>query len=186
MYPLVTQIQFTFRHPVVRRGGIAAVVALSVFLIALLFAWYPSASRHLEIQQEITQLRNQLVTLNKLYGLSRTFYATEKTLEKVEKKLDSPTSLAEFTRALNMLASKNKIKIISKLSRDSQVKQNYKIQYQELTLQGRYKAMRHFVLGLRDMPAWTLIKEARFKKKKGSDELIVDFVIASYQKQANT
>lgn len=186
MHPLITHIKFSFRHPVVRRGGIAATVASVVFIITLLFVWYPAASKHQEIKQDISLLRDQLVTLNKLNGLSRTYYATEETLERVERKLNSSISLAEFTSALNRLASKNNIKIINKVSRESQLKQNYKIQHQELTLQGGYRAIRYFMLGLRDMPTWTLITEARLKKKKGSDELIVDFVIASYQKQANT
>ena len=186
MHPLATEIRFTLRHPVVRSGSIAALFALSVFVIAFIFVWYPSASRHHEIQQDISQLRNKLVTQSKLNGLSRSYFSTQKMLEKIERKLDSTTSLAEFTHALNRLASKNKIKIISKLSRDSQVQQNYKIQYQELVLQGEYKALRHFILGLRDMPVWTLIKEVRLKKKKGSDELIVDIVIASYQARENT
>lgn len=184
MHPAVTHILFTFRHPVVRNGGIAVVVTASIFVIALLLFWYPSSSKHLEIQQDIDHLNNKLIALTQLNNLSHTYYATEKALKKVEKKLDTSISLSEFTNALYKLASKNNIKIISKSSRDMQEKQGYKILYQELTLQGQYKAMRQFILSLRDMPVWTLIKETRLKKKKGSKELIGDFVLASYQKKA--
>lgn len=184
MHPVVTHVLFTFRHPVIRSGGIAVVVTASIFVISLLVFWYPSSSKHNEIQQDIDHLNNKLVALRQLNNLSHTYYATEKTLKKVEKKLDTSISLAEFTNALYKLASKNSIKIISKSSRDMQEKQDYKILYQELTLQGKYKSMRRFMLGLREMPVWTLIKEARLKKKKGSNVLIGDFVLASYQKKA--
>jgi Tfp pilus assembly protein PilO len=186
MHPVVTHALFTFRHPVVRKGGIALAVSFSIFITALLFSWYPSSSKHHEIEQDIGQLRNKLIEINKLNELSSTYYAAEKTLDKVEKKLEASTSLAEFTNALYKLASKNNIQIISKSSHNMQIKQNYKILYQELTLQGKYMAMRQFILSLRDMPTWTLIKETRLKKKKGSNVLSGDFVLVSYQRKAGT
>lgn len=185
MSRVITHIAFAFRHPVARRGGIAAVVAMCILVMVISFAWYPSASRHNEIQHDISQLRNQLITSKKLNELRHTYNNTETTLVNIEKKLATSTSLAEFARTLNRLASQYKIKIISSSNRDSQLTQNYKIQYQELMLQGKYTAIRQFIFDLRDIPVWTLIKEIRLKKKKGSDELIADFVLTSYQKQAN-
>lgn len=185
MHPVVNHVLFTFRHPVIRNGGIAVVVTASIFVISLLVFWYPSSSEHIEIQQDIDHLNNKLLSLRQLNNLSYSYYATEKTLRKVEKKLGTSISLSEFTNALYRLASKNNVKIISKSSRDMQEKKDYKILYQELTLQGNYKSMRRFILSLRKMPVWTLIKEARLKKKKGSKVLIGDFVLASYQKKAS-
>lgn len=179
-------IKFAFRHPVVRSGAIAAVVGLCILVVVAAFIWYPASSRHVELEEGVSQMRGHLVMSASLDELQGVYHSMEKTLAQVEHKLDMSTSPTEFARALNALAMQNDVKIISKSYRDSQLKSNYVVQYQELTLQGDYKALRRFIAGLRDMPGWTLIKEARLRKKKGDHEVIGDFILASYQKQART
>lgn len=176
-------IRYSFRHPVVRKGGFAALLSLFVLALVVVFAWYPSMIKHNETEQSVSQLRNKLISLNRLGEFEQVYDVMAETLQNVDKKLNSSTSLAEFTRTLYSLANKNNVKIVSKTSRDSQLKGGYKILYQELTLQGRYKSIRLFISSLRNMPSWTLIKDARLKRKKGSDELIGDFVLVSYTKQ---
>lgn len=181
MLPTLMQFKFTFRHPVVWFGGIAVIVAVAALVLTTFFYWYPEAKSNIKSKNDINNLRNKHILANSLNSLSHTYYASEKLLNKIEGKLVSSAGLAEFTNELHKLASRNNVKITISSS-GIQEKESYKLLNQELTIKGRYSEMRKFILGLKDMPTWTLVKEVRFKKINSSDDLIGEFVLVSYQK----
>lgn len=177
-----SNVRYSFRHPVVKTGGFVFLFSLVVLSLVIVLVWLPPKTEYSETEQTVNQIKNEIIVLNQLAGISPGYDAMSETLIKIDQKLKSSTSLAEFTRKLYSLADKYKVKLVSKTSRDGQVKDGYKVLYQELTLQGRYESIRQFISSLRDMPSWTLIKDARLKRKKSNNELIGDFVLVSYTK----
>lgn len=178
--------KFTFRHPVVRFGGIAVVVAVVVLVFTAFFYWYPALKNNIKSNSDIKEMRNKHILASNLNSLSHAYYASEEIIDEVEKKLLSSASLAGFTNELHKLAGRNNVKITIRSNSGMQKMEGYKLLNQELTIQGKYSEIRKFIMGLRDMPTWILVKELKLKKIDSSDDLIGEFVLVSYQEMVST
>ena len=181
--PMIADLRFSLRHPLVRLGMVAGIIAIGLVLIIGGAMWWPARSEVHALRDEIGATRRQAV--ERLYGaqLAQVYKRTEQQIVVLEAKLNTQTVQVSLLNHLSQLAKKHRVRILSESYEEGKAKNGYAPLYHEITLQGSYSRVRRFLLDIGSLPTLSLVQEAALNRGDGRGRSIkAQLRIVTYRK----
>ena len=158
--PMIGDLGYALRHPVVRTGGIIFMVSLALAAVAAAWYWLPARNEADALRQRIDAKRKHRVETMYRIELTRAYSAAEREIGSLEMKLDSQAVQLNLVNHLNQLAHKYNVKIQSESYEEGKIQDGYAPLYHELSLLGSYASIRAFLAGIHGLPTFSVIQEA--------------------------
>lgn len=180
---MVDDLRYSLRHPVVRLGIVAGIVAIGLVLIIGAALWWPARSEAYTLRDQIDATRRQAV--ERLYGtqLAQVYERTEQQIVALETKLNTQTVQVSLLNHLSQLAKKHGVRILSESYEEGKTQSGYAPLYHEITLQGSYPRVRRFLLDIGSLPTLSLVQEAALNRGDGRGRSIkAQLRIVTYRK----
>lgn len=181
--PVIDDLRYSLRHPLVRLGIIAGIIAIGLVLVVGAALWWPARSEVHTLRDEIDVTRRQAV--ERLYGaqLAQEYERTEQQIVALETKLNTQTVQVSLLNHLSQLAKKHRVRILSESYEEGKIQSGYAPLYHEITLQGTYPRVRRFLLDIRSLPTLSLVQEAALNRGDGRGRSIkAQLRIVTYRK----
>lgn len=160
---------YSTRHPQVRRGFWVSVVAVSLCLLALIY-WWPAHSSYQRLIEETQAKRREIVMSREAQDIANLYHQASQQIPVLERKLNNAVGQAELVNHLATLARQHGVKVLAESYNEGKNEgkgtERYRSLVVQLTLQGRYGALRQFMQGLSDLPVWSEIQDARLESNR--------------------
>lgn len=173
---------FALRHPWVRRGLGSAIVVAVLLLAVVLFYWRPAHSEHEQLFDRVVSLRRELVKSMQDQTLAKTYADTRKTIARLEKKLNAESGQAALVNNVTQLAQNSGVQVISESYQEGKEDSGYVPLFQIIVLKGAYKDMRQFLMGVQQLPTWTVVQETRLERPHDGKGLKATLTLVTYRK----
>lgn len=183
LHPLMDDLRYSLRHPMVRAGIVTGIAALGMLVIMAAALWWPVRSEVNTLRDEIDATRRQAV--ERLYGaqLAQMYGRTQEQIVVLETKLNTQTVQVSLLNHLSQLAKKHRVRILSESYEEGKPQTGYAPLYHEITLQGTYPRVRRFLLDLGTLPTLSLVQEAALSRSGNSGRSIkAQLRIVTYRK----
>lgn len=172
-----------WKHPKVRRAGLAALAVALLDLVVLAFVWAPAAWDCRRLERNIFARRESRMEAQRALDTARAFGDLDRRARALQVKWETTVTQAELVESLTRAAAKRHLKV---LSQDFEVKtltDNGKVLEENLTLAGGYPALREFLEDVGNLSTLTVVRQARLEKGgPGGDGLRATLLLATYQR----
>lgn len=128
--------------------------------MVLAFFWYPAAQVHYGLQREISRYHQAQEDASQAKETAEIYADLEKRVKVLDIKWNNSVTQSDLIGSLGKLASKNRLKIISQDFDAAAAKSDGNFFKQNLSLDGSYPALRHFLADLEVLPTLTIVKQA--------------------------
>lgn len=178
------EMKVTFRYPLVRCGALLAAAMFLATVATAAFLWWPAVTEHRQLERAVAQAKSKVVDAINQAKVAESFHEVQERIEAIGEKLEATASQAELTSHINRLAAKLEVKILNESNEEGKIKQGYLPMIQELSIQGSYAAIRHFLLALNALPTWTIVRELRITRKAITADLKAVVTLVTYRPAA--
>ncbi|HXL73968.1 MAG TPA: GspMb/PilO family protein [bacterium] len=151
-------------HPKVKRAAWAAAGLLTLDFLVLAFVWYPAAQVHFGLQREISRYHQAREDASRAEESAEIYANLEKRVKVLDVKWNYSVTQSDLIGSLGSLASKNRLKIVSQDFDAVSPQSGGNLFKQNLSLDGSYPALRHFLADLEALPTLTVVKQARLER----------------------
>lgn len=155
---------YSLKHPKVRLAATAALSLAALNLALVAFYWVPSAWRHHQAASAIESLRRSRLEAEQAGDLFRRYQDLLKRAGVLEAKWKTPASQSSLVGALDRLAAKNGLKVLSQDFNAGTSKKGGTVLEENLSVVGAYPSLRHFLADLEGLKTLTVVEEARLER----------------------
>lgn len=156
------RIGYSLRHPLVKAGGAACLVAAAALAVAAGF-WWPAQRANLELAERLAAERRALLEARQAGELAQVHARNLRAVPQLEAKLAAAVDQTQVVEGLGRLARAHGIRILNQsyAERRSQASGGLVI---ELAIEGPYGAVRNFLHGLSTLPVWIELHEVQLDR----------------------
>lgn len=172
------------RHPLVRAGRVAVLVALAFALLLGGLYWWPAQRAHAQAAAKVDAKRKTLMVAMHAKEIARAHALAAKQIEALERKLHANNVQASLVEQLGRLAGKHGIKIASEVFEQGREQKGYVPLHLELNVQGSYSGLRAFLVGLQALPTWTYVQEGAISADRNHGVLKARLRLITYRRAA--
>lgn len=177
---MLPSLQFALRHPWVRAAGFVSVLLTLVSLLLWATYWWPVRQEVHGLVERINEVRSDTVHAMQAADVLRAYQKVKQQVEQLDVKLGAQSPQATLVPALSALAKKCNARILSQAYEEGKVEGDYVPLYLDLSIQASYADLRRFILGLAQLPTWTLVQEARLTQVDSKTK--AHFRLVTYRK----
>jgi len=174
-----------WRHPKVKRAGLAAGILVLADLLILAGFWLPAALSHHRLESAIEARRSAKLAAARALETAQSYDRLSHRSEALEAKWKTPVTQSGLVESLTRSAARHGLKV---LSQDFDVKSlpgGGRAYEQNLSLSGDYTSLRRFLSGLEDLPTLTVVEQARLEREGAAGGKVrAVLVLLTYQKTA--
>ncbi len=180
--PWIEELRYAHRHRVVRRGLVAVIAALSVWVVAAVALWSPASRELDQLRADIASKRRQMVEQKFREDLAEVAKQAEQDIKDIERKLERDGVQVILVDALGRLAKKHGVRIESESYEAGRAQGKYQPLHHDLALSGSYRGLKSFLIALADLPTYTVVQEAAFSSPSRSSRVKVNLRLTTFQK----
>lgn len=169
-YEPIYRWRYGLRHPAARAGSIALALSILALIAAASWRW-PAAQERDRVNGEIASIRRATIDANNARALRDRYADAEVRVPDLERRLATPSTSASMAGALAKLASDTRVRLIAEAYQLDRDERDVHTLSAEVTISGRYAAIRSFAYGLGAMPTWTVLDELQVEAPAGTDVL---------------
>jgi Tfp pilus assembly protein PilO len=171
LQPLLDDLRYALRHPYVRAGGWIN-LALIVAAIAAAAVRWPVAQQHAELTAFVDAKRKQMVYSMQAGEMMRNYRHAQAVVPRLEQKLQAGMRQSDLVDSLGRLARQHDVRVLSQAFEEGKARGAYSSLHVNITLQGRYTALRDFLDGLSSLPLWLEIQEAGIERAREAPDAV--------------
>lgn len=161
------------------------ITAMLVAVIALAY-WWPMSSQHGNLRLQIDTIRRDLVDSVNAEQVGNAYSQSLKRISEIEKKLDNQDRQSSLVKHVLKLAQQHRVRILSEAYEEGKPREGYLPLHQTLTIQSDYRSLRKFLLGIDNLPTWTVVSEAKLERLKSRPGKIKALLrLITYRKTAS-
>lgn len=179
-------IRFWVSQPLIRRPLIAVLVCAGLLLIVTLIVWLPVHQKTAALVDEITSIRRQVVDTAHAREIAQLYKQSSKQVKMLEKKLGGSVQQATLVANLARSGRKTGIQILSESYEDGKLQNGYMPLHHNLRIQGRYTALRKFLISLQGLPGWTIVNELEVERLPKGGIVKASIQMTTYRQPAVT
>ena len=176
-----SELRYCSHHHPLTRSGLRGLLGSGAVLLATLAVWWPVLHTHDSLQARIAAQRRALVETQQAGELLRLYDAARRTAPQLERKLEQSVSQAQLVESLARLARQHQVRVVSETYQEGRSPAGQALLLAELTVQGSYGAVRHFLRGLPGLPMWNEIQEVRLEGVRSAAAVRGQIRIATYR-----
>lgn len=158
-------LRYAFRHPYVRTGAWINIALIVVVIAAAAVRW-PIAQQHAELTAAIDAKRKQMVYAMQAGEMMRNYRHAQVAVPRLEQKLQASVRQSDLIDSIGRLARQHDVRVVSQAFEEGKVRGAYSPLHVNITLQGRYTALRDFLDGLSSLLLWLEIQEAGIERAR--------------------
>lgn len=177
-------LTFAFRYPLVRLGALSALGMVAATVATLAVLWWPAASALGQNERAVAQAKSKVLRAMDQAKIARQFDESHRRVEAIREKLEAAASQAELAAHINQLAAELGVRILNESNEEAKIKLGYQPIIQELSIEGSYAAIRQFLLAVRTLPTWTIVRELRLTRKNVAADLKAVVTLVTYRRTA--
>ena len=173
---------FSLRHPRVR-------VCIAVLIVMVLMGatitvayWWPMVRTANSLQADIDERRREISRAEYNAGLAQAVGDAERQITLIEQKLDSSFTQAILMQNIAALARLNNVIIVSEAYEEGKAKDGYSSLVHELSVQAGYAELRGFIVGIQQLPTFTIVQEAVLSRPSNSLIIKAQLSVITYRR----
>lgn len=158
-------LRYAYRHPWVRWGAWINLGLLAAVVVAALARW-PVAQQHRALEAAVDGKRKQMVYATQAGEMMRNYRHVQVVVPRLEQKLQAVARQSDLIDSLGRLAREHDVRVMSQAFEEGKPRGAYAPLHVNITLQGRYAALRDFLEKLSSLPLWIEIQEAGLERSR--------------------
>jgi hypothetical protein len=175
-------LSFSLRHPQGRFSIIVFAISMLLVLFVGLAYWWPITHTASSLKIEIEDRQREIASAEYNLKLAQASADAAQQMELIEKKLDASVTQADLVQNIASLARRNKVKIVSVAYEEGKVKDGFSPLVHVLTVQAGYPELRGFIVGLQQLPTFTIAQEAVLSRSANSFVIKAQLNIITYRR----
>lgn len=164
-------LRYPLRHPIVRIG-LWVNAALVLMTVVFTSFWWPAVREHQTLTEAVDGKRRQMVNALQAGDMLRAYRHAQIAVPKLEEKLRTGVRQSELIDRLGQLTRQHDVRVLAQSFEDGKIRGAYLPLQVNLTLQGRYSAVRDFLNDLPSLPVWAEIQEVNLERSRESPEAV--------------
>lgn len=163
-FPHARLLGYGLRHPFVKAGSVASLVAAAVLAVAA-GSWWPVQRADAALAERLTAERRALVEARQAGEAARNHARNLRDVPLLEAKLAAAADQTRIVDGLARLARAHQVRIVDQGYAARRDKSGLVV---ELAVEGAYGSVRNFVRGLGTLPLWIEVQEAQLDRSDGT------------------
>lgn len=159
----IPAVKYAMNHPGVKTTGLVMLACIVLLIIALII-WVPFYIKHLNLSSTIEGYRNSIYASQNEKRIAKIYSRSNKTVNKIYKKLGSKKGQAEHVKLLDKILQKRRLTVVNETFETEEREDGYFVLTQELAIHGDYLSLRKFILELDRLPTWTVVQALKIEK----------------------
>lgn len=159
----IAGIGYSLRHPLVRAGGVACLVAAALLAVATGF-WWPAQRASLALTERLAAERAALVEARQAGELAGIYARNLHAVPQLEAKLAAAVDQTRIVDGLARLGREHGLRILDQSYAERRDKANGGGLVVELAVEGPYGSVRNFLHGLSTLPVWIEADEVQLDR----------------------
>lgn len=159
-----TRLGYSLRHPLVKAGNVASLVAAAALAAAAAY-WWPAQRADAALTERLAAERRALVEARQAGDAARNHARNLRDVPLLEAKLAAAVDQTRIVDGLARLARAHRVRI---LDQGYAARRDNKGLVVELAVEGAYGSVRNFVHGLNTLPVWIEVQEAQLDRSGGT------------------
>ena len=175
---------FSLRHPRVRASIVGLMVTVLIGLTIGMAYWWPITHTANRLKADIEDRRREISSAEYQARLARASGDAAWQMAMIEKKLDTSFTQAFLVQSMAALAHRNNVMIVSEAYEEGKAKDGYSPLVHELSVQAGYAELRSFLVGVQQLPTFTIVQEAVLSRASNSSVIKAQLSIITYRRTA--
>lgn len=163
-------MRYSLRHPLVRLGVVACLVAGAI-LTAAVALWWPAHRAHQGLTEQLAAGRLGLEDARQAGELAKAYAVALHDVPLLERKLEAAVNQTQLVDGLGYLAREHGILILNQSYAERRGESNGGDLVVELAIEGPYEAIRNFLHGLQALSIWVEVQEVQLARS-GHEEAV--------------
>lgn len=178
----ISAIRYSLRHPLVRLGAAACLIA-TIILTTAVALWWPAHRVHLDLTEQLAAGRLGLEGARQAGELAKAYAVAMHDVPRLERKLEAAVNQTQLVDGLGHLAREQGILILNQSYAERRGESNGGDLVVELAVEGPYEAIRNFLHGLQALPIWVEVQEVQLVQTDDDDIVKGKLRIISFRRR---
>lgn len=178
----LSAMRYSLRHPLVRLGAVACLIAGAVLTTAVAL-WWPAHRAHQVLTEQLAAGRLGLEDARQAGKLAKAYAMAMHDVPLLERKLEAAVNQTQLVDGLGHLAREQGILILNQSYAERRGESNGGDLVVELAIEGPYEAIRNFLHGLQALPIWVEVQEVQLAQSDDGDAVKGNLRMISFRRR---